>query len=273
MHRHFTKSSIILGIVLGIITLTITAGCDEADSDNGWAPRNTDHFAEEPLSYEIDLQNQTLFRLEGINGLVQISGSANATAITISGEKRVESDSVADAEAHLADLSVEIRSEETEVVVRTDQPEHSAGRNYIVNYTVILPHDLAIDAANANGTVSVQAIAANVTVVNVNGYATTRDIAGSLSMAVVNGQIDAAASPPAGGFITLNVVNGGILLGIPQDISAMFAAIVETGVITVSNLILTDIVQTATQLSGRLGNGEGDIALETVNGNIVVIGH
>lgn len=272
MYDYIFKNSLTLITVLGIITLIFTAGCDEADSDNGWAPRNTDHFAEEPFSYEIDLQNRTLFRLEGVSGLVQISGSETATAITISGEKRVESNSVADAEAHLADLSIEISSGETEIVVRTDQPEHSAGRNYIVNYTVILPPNLGIDAANANGTVSVQSIVANVNVVNVNGYATTRDIAGSLRMAVVNGQIDAAASPPAGGFISLNVVNGGMRLGIPQDTSAMFAAVVQTGLITLSNLTLTDIVQTATQLSGKLGDGEGDIALETVNGNIVVIG-
>jgi hypothetical protein len=130
-----------------LLALALFTGCGE--DDVGWV-NDKDSFAEEPFSFNIGLETRTLFVLQGISGSVEVTGDPAATLISVSGVRRVESDSEEDAAAHLPLLEVVADSSVTDASVRTVQPVHAEGRNYIVNYSVTLPQDLALTVGTIN---------------------------------------------------------------------------------------------------------------------------
>jgi DUF4097 and DUF4098 domain-containing protein YvlB len=95
---------------------------------------------------------------------------------------------------------------------------------------------------------------------------------GSIALSAVNGNIDGEIALPSGGTIDMNVIKGHINLDIPQDASATFAAEAIDGAIRLTDLVLRDQVRTPHSLTGTLGDGIGDIWLETESGNITVTG-
>ena len=123
-----------------------------------------------------------------------------------------------------------------------------------------------------NGNVSVANIDALVSVNNVTGNIRLRNITGSASVILTNGNIDGEVFLPSDGTIDLTTTNGNIALEIPNSTSAGFTARVTNGAISLSNLDLQDVESTNRSLAGTLGDGEGSIELQTINGNIGVHG-
>jgi len=253
--------------------LLVLSGCiiaDIDDDDDGFG--GTEFVARASFSFEVDVTNQKRIRVEAINGHVEISGRGDAASVRVSGERQVGSHSHADAERYLDDLQVEVEDLGDEIVIRTIQPRDQQGRNYVVDYTITLPVDLDVLAGLINGNVSVTNIDALVSVNTVNGNIRLRNITGSTSVILINGNIDSEVFLPLDGTIDLIITNGNITLEIPELTSAEFNARVTNGAISLSNLDLQDAESTNRSLAGTLGDGEGSIALQTVNGNIGVHG-
>jgi hypothetical protein len=118
----------------------------------------------------------------------------------------------------------------------------------------------------------VESITDTVVIENVNGPVSATDIEGNTRVTVVNGQIEASVTIPSNGYIIMNVANGSIDLGIPQETSAQFSATVAIGDITISSLSLTNETTTANSVTGTLGSGDGTISLVITNGSITVTG-
>ena len=249
--------------------LVLLVGC----GDGVTSVRNTDFEAEESFVFNIDIMAQTRLLLTGVNGSIEINGDSDATSVTVAGTKLVESESLADANANLEFLDVIVEEGTSEILVRTDQPNDTGGRSFIVDYVIVVPEDMDVLVENVNGAVTARDIAGSVAVANVNGQIRLEDLRGDGTASVVNGQISADARMPLGARLELSTVNGAIDLEVPAGVSADFDASVVNGTINLSNLTLADIVQTANSLSGKLGGGQGEISLQTVNGTITVIGN
>ncbi len=271
MKSTFRKYVMFLLLLSPIIWGACTDDGDDNNGNNGDV-NNTNFNAEEPFSYTIGVENRTLLRLVAINGDVTVTGTPGANSFIITGIRRVESESTADAEEHLAELDVATHSTSNEVFAETIQPEETHGRNYIVHYTITLPTNLEVDVTNVNGQVAINSIDNTVSVININGDTDLYEISGSAAVQLTNGTIDSRINLPPDGIIGMSVVNGAIELDIPQNTSAAFSASVTNGSINVSNLVLQNEENTATSLSGILGAGQGAISLTTTNGNIVVTG-
>jgi hypothetical protein len=268
------KNILVKPVLLVLLALCFCfLGCS---SDKSSGPEenvsNTDFVAKASFYYGVEVTDHTRLRLEGINGNVTVTALTEADSVIIKGEKRVGSESMQDAEAHLQELEVSVREIAGEVYVKTNQPDQTYGRSYAVDYNITLPQDLEVVVTNVNGAVDIDSVNGYVSVVNVNGQVDLDDIIGSVSVSLVNGQINAGVTPTKGGVISMATVNGGINLDIPQYTSAEFSATVVNGTITISDLVLTGIVSTPTSLTGTLGTGEGTITLGTVNGSISVSG-
>lgn len=247
------------------------SACDDTLGLNG--VDNTDFVAEEPFSFQISAENQTQVRLEGVNGGVEVIGSAQATAFLIGGERIVRSESVADAEASLELLEVEVSDLGDELVIRTKQPRNTGGRTFVVNYQLTIPADADVRIVNINGGVAIDRTSGSVDVDNVNGSLRFVELDGSVRAETVNGGVIATMTMPGGSLCDLATTNGSIDLEIPRGSSAEFWATVTNGRITTSNLVFTDQTVTRTSLRGTLGDGDGGtIELRTVNGNIDVHG-
>lgn len=260
-----------LGIMLvsSLVGVILSAGCGGSSShSSGFV--NTRPADEEPFSREIELHSQTALRLEASSGTIAVTGTPGAASISITGVRRVEANTLEDATAHLAELDVEVDSSSpTEVVVRTVQPERELGRNYIVNYTIVLPEGLDVDVDTFSGDITVRSIKADVRISSWNGRIQAEAIAGNADLSLWNGHITASVTLPPGGQIDMTVWNGNIDLTTPQTTSALFDARVGmTGRITLTNLWLSNETVTPGWRSGTLGGGDGRISLGVTNGTI-----
>ena len=230
-------------LLVAMITSILISGCSDVivdpDTDIQGAGVIIDYKykARKPFLYIVNLTTQTSFKLESINGSVDVQSVSGTNLITISGEKVVSSDLYQDAVNHLGSVSVQIDEMHNELVVKTDQPKFSNGRSYYVNYTINVPSNLSVTVKN------------------------------------VNGKLTGKLSVPSNGTVDMNLSNGSIELNIPQSTSADFSASLVNGGISVQNLALKNKVETKRTLQGRLGNGEGFVTLRTTNGNIAAIGY
>lgn len=240
---------------------------------------NTDFEANDQLSINpVPAGGRDTFGLIGVNGEITVTGSSTAMEVTITGTKRVRSESFEDAQARLADIVVDVDLEEspTGVFVETIQPQCTGGRVYEVDYDITLPMNFLVLVTNFNGNVTVDTIDDDVSVVLFNGdinLGQSNGINGSASAVLFNGTIDAGVTLPVSGEIKFDVVNGTINLSIPVNTSAEFLASTVNGSINLSqNLVLNPVLQTPNPLEGTLGAGEGTIDLEVDNGDINVSG-
>lgn len=216
---------------------------------------NTNSVAAEPFSFDVGAQGRTRLRLEGVNGTVSVTGSSAVRSVSVTGERRVGSESMEDAQAALQQLEVKVLELANEVFVETVQPREGQGRNYVVDYNVTVPRNF------------------EVSIMNINGNVTVREILASTYVDIINGQIDGKVDLPQDGTIDLATVNGPIALDIPHNTSADFSASVSNGRIELSNLTLQGEDRTTSSVQGRLGEGRGVIMLRTVNGDIKAEGY
>lgn len=270
--RNTVSRSIVLLFLLAVCILWVHCGKDKSSGPDDNVS-NTDFVARESFHFARDAEDHTGLILEGINGNVTVTGLSGADSVIVTGEKRVGSESMQDAEEHLQDLQVDVSGAQGVMFVKTTQPDQTQGRAYVVDYEITLPKSLRVSVINVNGAVDIDSINNSVSVVNVNGQVALGQIFGSASVSLVNGQIAAEVSLPEGGIISMTTVNGNIDLDIPKSTSAQFSAtIANDGTITASDLAFISMVSTPTSLTGTLGLGEGTIALSTTNGNISVSG-
>ncbi len=227
---------------------------------------------DEPFELRAALTTQSAFRLEGINGVISVLGVSGSDSILITGTRTVGGNSIADAEAHLDELEVELEVLANEIVVRTVQPRDTEGRLYRVDYEVRVPADLAVDILNANGVIAAQRLTNTVSIENANGDLGLADMSADIFVALGNGVVTGEAELPPAGTFEIAVGNGEIDLAIPTSTSAVFSAAVGNGQITLINLVLQNQVTTTTTVEGRLGSGDGAISLAVGNGTITVVG-
>ncbi|MGI9627388.1 MAG: hypothetical protein ACR2QM_11180, partial [Longimicrobiales bacterium] len=172
-----------LGIMLiALALLAVQTACDDDLGDN---VRNTDFFAEETFSFEVAVVQQEAFEVAGINGQINVVGVPGRTSIEIEGTRRVESESVADAEANLERLQVVLTEQTDFVRVHTDQPDQPRGRVFIVDYVVTVPDGLEVDIDNINGRIVLEAIEGLADVQNVNGVVQLIELRGNTTVGVV----------------------------------------------------------------------------------------
>jgi len=232
----------------------------------------SDFTVSESFEYEVEVKNQKNFRLDAINGPIDITGMSGATTVRVWGERMVGSESMEDAESHLGDLKVIVYDKQNEVFVETDQPERTHGYNYKVIYHVEIPESWKVMINNINGEIKVYSINNNVFADVTNGSVGLRDIYGNINIDVTNGNIDSKSVLPDRGTIQLEVTNGQIFMQVPQETSADFYSKVTNGNTTISNLTCTNLNMTNRITTGTLGNGNGVIELEAVNGQIHIKG-
>jgi hypothetical protein len=257
--RTQNRRTLAMVLALGLLTACGDVSGVGVTIDRGnwpwpWAS-GTDFFDTRTVSENVPVEEQKRIRLEGVNGQVAITAERGASSVRMSASLRVgSSESTQDAEEGMNQLEIRVTNRSDEVLVQTLQPNDPGGRQYVVDYTIIVPSHLVIDVHQSNGHVSAEGIE------------------NSLFVDVLNGTVEATVTWPFTGEIRLSAINGDFDLRIPTDMSAQLSAFVDTGTITVDNLDVVDAVRTDQTLKGTLGDGAGLIDLETMNGRIELAG-
>ena len=275
------KLTRILHVTGMIVALALLTGCGGGGVGNmtlnsgNWPwfwPDKTAFIVNRDFSESMPVADHSRIRLDAVNGEIVITGQPGATSVTVTAELRVGSNvSRLDAETGLNQLGVLVADRSGEIFVQTLQPNNTGGRQYVANYTITVPRDLAVDATQVNGHVTVENIQSSLFVDAVNGNVYL-DISGGATVQVANGSVNGTVTMPPGGEIKISTVNGDIDLRIPMSTSTELFALTGSGAITWDNLDLLNAVHTNKSLAGTLGDGAGLIDLDTWNGNIALTG-
>ncbi len=244
------RSFAVFGIVV-LMTLT-SIGCDSSSDEP--IVDNTNFTASGDFHHTVQAANRTTLRIEGINGEVKVRAVPNTGSVVISGERRVGSDSFADASDFLRHVTVVVTEFGDEIIARTEQPNNAGGRECIVDYEVTIPEGLDVDVRHINGAVVLA------------------ELKSSTNVDLVNGTLAANIDLPPGGTVDMTVVNGTLLLEIPTTTSASVAAVITNGELFVSNLDFVDQQLSGRTVTGTLGSADGNIRLSVINGTLMLRG-
>jgi hypothetical protein len=256
------------GLLMGVWASLVASGCvvgivDVDGNDGSW-----DKEATEVVNRTVPVTSQLGIRVLGQNGDVRVLGAGGVQDVSIRATKRVRSNSVSDAEAHLGNIQIRVTSTPTEVRVETVQPDPSGHRTYIVDYEITVPESFLVAGVIGNGNVILEDVRSDLEVQVGNGNAVFRRVVGSARVVVGNGNLDASMVLPEGGQIVSSVGNGTAILTVPTEVSARFKAQVGNGTIVLTGLDLKDPVSGPNILRGTLGSGAGLIDLTVGNGSI-----
>ena len=277
MKSHKKISIQLIQLMLSFLVLLILSSCEvvvenETKHEDSDGVDNQNYSASESFFYNIVVNDQNYLSLNSINGNINITGIDSGESVVISGERIVKSESRSDAKEHLELLQVEIEENVSDITIKTDQPDKSEGRNYTINYNIKVPSNWQINVDHVNGNLEIVNIKNDIDASLINGKVDLSDIFGNVDVSIVNGSFTGDVTISLNGYCQVNLVNGTINLEIPTSTSADFSASVVNGLIRLNDLALENLSTSPHRASGTLGEGEGNIDLETVNGPITVDG-
>lgn len=257
-----------LFIILNLLLILMLSSCFK-DNDT---LNNYDYSETQTEEFRYHVTQDTItFDLSNINGNITVTGLSNTDSIVVFANKIVESYSPEDAKNKIDLIEISATDDPEVYTIETDQPNSGNGRNFIVNYFVTVPKDVRIILKNVNGIVQVDSTGSELFIENVNGSIVLDEINGNAQADLTNGSITGRITNNVAE-ISMNIVNGNILLHIPQNTNAEFTASVVLGIISINGIDIVDRDTNENVLQGTIGSGNSHIALSTVSGNINVTG-
>lgn len=222
--------------------------------------------AGEVFERQVPLAAGGTFSLVNVNGSVHVQGW-EAERVEIRAVKTARS-SGRDADR----VRILVENTPDSVSVRTEYPR-ARGVDVSVDFLVRVPYrSLLSRVETVNGTVRVQGVEGGGTLRTVNGNIEIFDAGGRFNARSTNGSIQAELRfLPDGPPVTLETVNGSILLALPGDASAELDVRSVNGDFASDLPLLLRGQDGQRQFRGRVGHGGGEVRLRTVNGGIRVV--
>lgn len=219
------------------------------------------------------------------NGRVSIENINGSVKISVWDQNEVKVDAVkrADKREKLEEAKIEVSTAGDSVRIQTKYPERNQtsgdneSRSYnnpaSVEYTLTIPRRARVDSADlVNGTLEIEGVEGDVKVNCVNGNVRARGLTGEVKLSTVNGAVEATIvrldeSKP----VSLNSVNGSVVLIMPSESNAQIrASTVHGGITNDFGLPVTRGTHVGHQLSGQVGTGGPRVRLSNVNGTIAI---
>jgi DUF4097 and DUF4098 domain-containing protein YvlB len=209
-------------------------------------------------------------RIDTENGAIQISpGSDDSIHVVL--EKWATGSDSAEAMANLDDISISIVEDTASesLSIDVDIPDNET-TEYGCNVSVDIPASIDLDLESLNGAVTIADTEGNAKLRTLNGKVVVSNHRGNLDGETSNGEIDVDIVLPDEGECRLKTSNGNITLSIPSTTSAEIKASTLNGNIEVEHPDVTIEKMEDKEFEGEIGDGDGDIELEALNGNIVI---
>ena len=213
------------------------------------------------------LTNEKVLVVRNTNGLVNIQGVASTDTLTWYLFKSVQAETHVKGDEKFSFLKLSTQSVGDTLFVDVYSTVHENNLNCGVTLTVPSGFVCKIEEAVGNANVSdldSVLIIENAPVVDLKRHNGSCQISGG------TGNNSPELSLPENGYCRVNVNTGNILLKIPASVSASVYAKSLNGVVSQKGLTIAVDEQSSGFLSGKLGLGNGEIRLETNQGNIQI---
>jgi len=215
------------------------------------------------------------FGIDSVNGRIEIHGWASNTVALKTAIHGKNADGV-----EMVKISVDSQPDHAEV--HTDLGDHFDGTwNWLrwlgrdqatVDYIVQVPQQARLAGVSCvNGHIKIDGMAGDITSSTVNGQMEIKNAAHNLKLNTVNGSIRADMDVLGRGqSVKLDAVNGEISLAVPENADATFSVTTVNGNISSEfpSLRAKKEWPVGNNLNGTLGNGDGSVKINAVNGTI-----
>lgn len=212
--------------------------------------------------------------------LSNINGSIEVVAWDRN-EVRVEATKTADSAETMALMEIKVRSTPERLSIDVDLSgaraiwrRNDVGRKAVIDFKISVPRTAILnEVETVNGSVSVANLTNFTKISAVNGAVTARNLRGNANLSTVNGDVNCEFDrAEAGTKIALNTVNGRVSLTLPSDINATIKADTLNGnIVNDFGLPVRKGEYVGRDLYGRIGTGEVDIKLDSVNGQLSIL--
>ncbi|MEP6636077.1 MAG: DUF4097 family beta strand repeat-containing protein [Acidobacteriota bacterium] len=219
------------------------------------------------------------------NGRVSVENLNGGVRVAVWDRNDVQVDAVKRAykQERLDQAKIEVSASSESIRIRTSYPDEDQsftddqrGRMNnpaTVDYSITVPRHARLESIDlVNGALEVDGVEGDVKASSVNGRVVARGLLGVAKLSTVNGGLEATfVSLDSARPISLNSVNGPVLLVIPSDANAIVRAGTVHG--PISNEFGLDVQQgdyVGNELYGQLGTGGAQIRLGNVNGRIAI---
>ncbi len=196
-------------------------------------------------------------------------------------EVHLEATKIADSRESLSKVNINVDARPDNIRIETDyepwnhrdKSDQNQYRKLEVHYRLQVPRTAVLGEVEAvNGSVTVSNFTNLTKVSTVNGNVNATNLRGTAKLSTVNGQVYANFDRiEPGTSISLNTVNGKVNLEVPSDINATLKAESLNG--NISNdfgLPVKKGKYVGRSLHGRIGSGEVQIKLDSVNGGLAI---
>jgi DUF4097 and DUF4098 domain-containing protein YvlB len=223
--------------------------------------------------YSYELKEGGRISLSNVNGDVSIEGTDGRQVSIVATKK-------ADSQKYLDGMKIEIDASESAIRIETRHPDSGGGiLNWggddggSVEYKLTVPRDVEIDSIETvNSDVVVGGVTGPISAESVNGKLHVTGASSNVSADTVNGTIDVEfLQLGSGQRVSADAVNGRVVLRLPADASARVTAETLNGSIDADDFGLQpESGLVGNGLDGQIGAGEARVAIDTVNGSIVI---
>lgn len=213
-------------------------------------------------------------KISNINGDVHIS-AWDGNEVKVDAVKRAYNPQ------RLSEVTIDVTNAAETVSIETKYPERNQtfdSRNRennpaSVEYTLMVPRGARIDGVElVNGSLDITGVQGDVQASLVNGRLKASGLGGEVKLSTVNGaqEVNVTTLDEAKG-VTLNSVNGPIVLIVPSGANAQVRASTVHGPITNDfGLTVNEGQYVGRELTGQIGSGGPRIRLNNVNGSIAI---
>lgn len=216
------------------------------------------------------------------NGKVSVSNINGSITVEAwdRNEVRLEATKIADSKETLGDVEIRINSKPEYFSVETDYNSWNGDKNWgrnrrlEVQYKLTVPRTAFLDEIETvNGSVTVSNFTNYTKISAVNGSVKATNLRGTAKLSTVNGSTNADFDQllPTDK-INLSTVNGSVNLTIPSDVNATVKADTVNGNIKNDfGLPVRKGKYVGRDLYGRIGSGQTEIKLNSVNGGLSIL--
>jgi len=260
-------------LLLSAAVLTATAACDVQVGKDGFSLDVASGRAQDTWTRSYTLAAGARLELINTNGRINAESSAGDT-VELVAERTAKASTDEAAQELMKQLEMREETSAARVRVEVRAPRTFGVSGFEVRWTVKVPKGVVVDLRTANGRVALSGLQGEVHASTVNGGIEGKGLAVSiLEASTVNGGVDVELTTPltSAGRVSLEAVNGGVVLALPTGSQASVTARVTNGGINTEGLDfqLTG-EQTRRRFEGTLNGGGARVTLQTTNGGVRV---
>jgi hypothetical protein len=217
--------------------------------------------------------------IKGVNGGIDATGSGGSGPVEVTAVKKAR-------RSNPAEVEIKVVEHPGGVTICAVYPSRSGAPNECapgaggrmqvrdndvnVDFKVKVPAGVRFVGRTVNGGIDATDLPADAEAYTVNGGVSVK-AGGTIRAETVNGGVEASfGRADWSGEIQLKTVNGGIDVALPGDVSAELRAQTVNGDIETDFPITVQGRVSKRKLSGTIGSGGRQLALETVNGGIEI---